>query len=388
MDFRLTDEQEGVRRLVRDVVEKEVKPLAAHTDETGEFPWGPLRTMAGLGLLGLNIPEEYGGAGADHVSAAILVEEIGRGCGSTGLIVAAHLGLACGPLNKFGSETQKQRFLVPLARGESSRGGVTPSLGCLGLTEPGAGSDLAGGVRTLAEKQGDAWVINGSKMWLTNGAEAKTAILLCRTDRAGGSRSLSQIIVPTDTPGLTFGKPEKKMGLNGSHTYAVSIENVTVPLENLLGREGYGLHQTLEALDGGRIAIGALSVGLAQAAYEAAVAYAKERTTFGRAIAEHQAIQEKIANMATTLEAARWLVYRAAWLRDQGQPFTLLAAQAKLFATEIAEKVCYDAIQIHGGYGYSREYPVERIYRDNRLMAIGEGTSEIQRMVIARAVLA
>ncbi|MBE2232599.1 MAG: acyl-CoA dehydrogenase family protein [Anaerolinea sp.] len=388
MDFRLTDEQEGVRRLVRDVVEKEVKPLAAHTDETGEFPWGPLRTMAGLGLLGLNVPESYGGAGADHVSAAILVEEIGRGCGSTGLIVAAHLGLACGPLNKFGSEAQKQRFLVPLARGQASRGGVAPSIGCLGLTEPGAGSDLAGGVRTLAEKRGDAWVINGSKMWLTNGAEARTAILLCRTDKAGGSRSLSQIIVPTDTPGLSFGKPERKMGLNGSHTYAVSIENVTVPLENVLGREGYGLHQTLEALDGGRVAIGALSVGLAQAAYEAAVAYAKERKTFGKAIAEHQAIQEKIATMATTIEAARWLVYRAAWLRDQGQPFTLLAAQAKLFATEIAEKVCYDAIQIHGGYGYSREYPVERIYRDNRLMAIGEGTSEIQRMVIARAVLA
>lgn len=379
MDFRLTQEQEGVRRLVRDVVEKEVKPLAAHTDETGEFPWGPLRTMAGLGLLGLNIPEQYGGAGADHISAAILVEEIGRGCGSTGLIVAAHLGLACGPLNKFGSEAQKLLYLKPLARGEA--------IGCLGLTEPGAGSDLAGGVRTFAEKQGDSWVINGSKMWLTNGAEAKTAILLCRTDKAGGSRSLSQIIVPTDTPGISFGKPEKKMGLNGSHTYAVSLENVAVPLENVLGREGYGLHQTLEALDGGRIAIGALSVGLAQAAYEAAVAYAKERRAFGKPIAEHQAIQEKIANMATTIEAARWLVYRAAWLRDQGQPFTLLAAQAKLFATEIAEKVCYDAIQIHGGYGYSREYPVERIYRDNRLMAIGEGTSEIQRMVIARAVL-
>lgn len=380
MDFRLTEEQEGVRRLARDVVEKEVKPLAAHTDETGEFPWGPLRTMAGLGLLGLNVPEQYGGAGADHVSAAILVEEIGRGCGSTGLIVAAHLGLACGPLNRFGTEAQKQRCLVPLARGEA--------IGCLGLTEPGAGSDLAGGVRTFGEKQGDRWVINGSKMWLTNGAEAKTAILLCRTDRAGGSRSLSQIIVPTDTPGMTFGKPERKMGLNGSHTYAVSLENVAVPLENVLGREGYGLQQTLEALDGGRIAIGALSVGLAQAAYEASLAYAKERKAFGKAIAEHQAIQEKIADMATTIEAARWLVYRAAWLRDQGQPYTLTAAQAKLFATEIAEKVCYDAVQIHGGYGYSREYPVERIYRDNRLMAIGEGTSEIQRMVIARAVLA
>ena len=379
MDFRLTEEQAGVRRLVRDVVEKEVKPIAAHTDETGDFPWGPLHKMGALGLLGLNIPEQYGGAGADNVSAAILIEEIGRGCGSTGLIVAAHLGLACGPLNKFGTEAQKQHYLVPLARGEA--------IGCLGLTEPGAGSDLAGGVRTSAEKRGGSWVINGSKMWLTNGAEARTAILLCRTHPAGGSRSLSQIVVPTDTPGITFGKPERKMGLNGSHTYAVSIENVTVPVENLLGREGQGLHQTLDALDGGRIAIGALSVGLAQAAYEAAVAYAKERKTFGKPLAEHQAIQEKIANMATTIEAARWMVYRAAWLRDQGQPFTLIAAQAKLFATEIAEKVCFDAIQIHGGYGYSREYPVERIYRDNRLMSIGEGTSEIQRMVIARNVL-
>jgi butyryl-CoA dehydrogenase len=379
MDFRLTEEQAGVRRLVRDVVEKEVKPIAAHTDETGDFPWGPLRKMGALGLLGLNIPEQYGGAGADNVSAAILIEEIGRGCGSTGLIVAAHLGLACGPLNKFGTEAQKQHVLIPLARGEA--------IGCLGLTEPGAGSDLAGGVRTSAERRGDSWVINGSKMWLTNGAEARTAILLCRTHPAGGSRSLSQIIVPTDTAGISFGKPERKMGLNGSHTYAVSLENVSVPVENLLGREGQGLHQTLDALDGGRIAIGALSVGLAQAAYEAAIAYAKERKTFGKPLAEHQAIQEKIANMATTIEAARWMVYRAAWLRDQGQPFTLIAAQAKLFATEIAEKVCFDAIQIHGGYGYSREYPVERIYRDNRLMSIGEGTSEIQRMVIARSVL-
>ena len=378
MDFRLTAEQEGVRRLAREVVEKEIKPLARHTDETGEFPWGPLGTLGKAGLLGLNIPEAYGGAGADHVSAALLIEEIGRGCGSTGLIVAAHLGLACGPLNKFGTEAQKQQFLAPLARGEA--------IGCLALTEPGAGSDLAGGVRTFAEKRGDAWIINGSKMWLTNGAEAKTAILLCRTDRGGGSRSISQIIAPTDTPGITFGPPEKKMGLNGSHTYAVGLENVAVPLENLLGREGYGLHQTLDVLDGGRIAIGALSVGLAQAAYEAALSYARERHTFGKPLAEHGVIQAKLADMATTIEAARWLVYRAAWMRDQEQPYTLLAAQAKLFATEIAEKVCFEAIQIHGGYGYSREYPVERIYRDNRLMAIGEGASEIQRLVIGRLV--
>ncbi len=379
MDFRLTEEQEGVRRLAHDLVEKEVKPRAAHVDETGEFPWESLRQMGELGLLGLNIPEAYGGAGADHVSAAILIEEIGCGCGSTGLIVAAHLGLACGPLQAFGTEAQKQDFLVPLARGQA--------IGCLGLTEPGAGSDLVGGVRTFAERRGDSWSISGQKMWLTNGAEARTAILLCRTDKRGGSRSLSQIIVPTDTPGISFGKPESKMGLNGSHTYAVSLDDVVVPAENLLGHEGHGLHQTLQVLDGGRIGIGALSVGLAQAAYEASLAYARTRQTFGSALAGHQAIQHKIADMATTIAAARWLVYRAAWLRDQGQPYTLEAAQAKLFATEMAERVCYDAIQIHGGYGYSREFPVERIYRDNRLMAIGEGTSEIQRLVIARQVL-
>ncbi|MEZ4768091.1 MAG: acyl-CoA dehydrogenase family protein [Caldilineales bacterium] len=247
---------------------------------------------------------------------------------------------------------------------------------------------MAGGVRTFAERRNGHWVINGSKMWLTNGAEAETAIFLCRTDRNGGGGSLSQIIVPTDTPGISFGKPERKMGLNGSHTYAVSLEDVTVPAENLLGEEGRGLQQTLEVLDGGRIGIGALSVGLAQAAYEAACHYACERTTFGVPLAQHQAIQFKVADMATQIDAARLLVYRAAWLRDQGLPYTLEAAQAKLFATEMAEKVCYDAIQIHGGYGYSREYPVERIYRDNRLMAIGEGTSEIQRLVIARRVLA
>jgi alkylation response protein AidB-like acyl-CoA dehydrogenase len=379
MNFQLSEEQAGLRRLARDFVEKEVKPIAAHTDESGEFPWDTLHKMAALGFLGLNIPERYGGAGADHLSAAILIEEIGRGCGSTGLIVAAHLGLACGPLNEFGDEEQKQEFLSPLASGQA--------IGCLGLTEPGAGSDLTGGVRTVAELHHGQWVINGSKMWLTNGAEASIAILLCRTNRAGGSHSLSQIIVPTDTPGITFGKPERKMGLNGSHTYAVSLEDVRVPQENLLGVAGQGLQQTLRVLDGGRISIGALSIGLAQAAYEATLAYAHLRHTFGRPLEQHQAIQFKIADMATTIEAARLMVYRAAALRDLGQLYTLEAAQAKLFATEMAEKVCYDAIQIHGGYGYSREYPVERIYRDNRLMAIGEGTSEIQRLVIARRVL-
>jgi alkylation response protein AidB-like acyl-CoA dehydrogenase len=380
MHFSLNEEQEGLRRLVRDFVEKEVKPLARHTDESGEFPWQTLNKMGRLGLLGLNVAEQDGGAGADHISAAILIEELGRGCGSTALIVAAHLGLACGPLSLFGSPAQKEMFLRPMAEGKT--------IGCLGLTEPGAGSDLAGGVRCFAAPVDNTWVINGGKMWLTNGAEAKVAILLCRTDKAGGSRSLSQIIVPTDTPGITFGKPEAKMGLHGSHTYAVSLENVEVPKDHLLGEEGRGLHQTLAILDSGRIGIGALSVGLAQAAYEESLAYARERITFGRPLAHHQAIQFKLADMATGIEAGRLLVYRAAWLRDQGQSFTRAAAQAKLFATEMAEQVCYEAIQIHGGYGYSREYPVERIYRDNRLMAIGEGTSEIQRLVIARNILA
>ncbi len=379
MLFELDDEHKALQAMVRDFVDQEVAPRARHVDETGEYPWDTLRKMAPLGLLGLNIPEEYGGAGADQISAAILIEELGRGCGSTALIVAAHLGLCCGPLNRFGTHAQKQTFLVPLAQGQH--------IGCLGLTEPGAGSDLQGGVRTFAECIGDQWVINGSKMWLTNGGEATTAVLLVRTDKRGGSRSLSHIIVPTQTPGFQPGKPEEKMGLHGSHTYAVAIDNVRVPVENLLGEEGRGLHQTLEVLDGGRIGIAALSVGLAQAAFDAAIAYAKARNAFGTAIANHQAVQWMLADSDTDIQAARLLVFKAAWLKDLGRPFTKEAAQAKLFATEMAERVCYRAIQIHGGYGYSREYPVERIYRDNRLMEIGEGTSEIQRLVIARRLL-
>lgn len=379
MFFDLNEEHRALRAMVRDFVDNEVAPRARHIDETGEYPWETLRRMAPLGLLGLNIPEAYGGAGADQLSAAILIEELGRGCGSTALVVAAHLGLSAAAINLYGTHEQKLEYLVPLARGEA--------IGCLGLTEPGAGSDLQGGVRTFAEGVGDEWVINGAKMWLTNGAEAKTAVLLVRTDRRGGSRSLSHIIVPTATPGFQPGKPEEKMGLHGSHTYAVTIEDVRVPAANLLGAEGRGLQQTLNVLDGGRIGIGALSVGLAQAAFEAALKYAKTRHAFGTAIAQYQAIQWMLADSSTEIEAARLLVHKAAWLKDQGRPFIKEAAQAKLFATEMAGRVCYRAIQIHGGYGYSREYPVERIYRDNRLMEIGEGTSEIQRLVIARRLL-
>jgi alkylation response protein AidB-like acyl-CoA dehydrogenase len=316
----------------------------------------------------------------DAISAAIAVEELGWGCGSTALAISAHNGLALGPIVKYGSAAQKEQWLPKLATGEGK-------LGCLALTEPGAGSDLQGGVRTAAVKDGDSWVINGSKMWMTNASIADMVVVLCRTDPAGGSRSLSHIIVPMDSPGLTIAPAEKKMGLKGSPTHAVTFDNVRVPLDNLLGPEGRGLHQTLATLDSGRVGIGALSVGLAQAAYEAAVKYAHERETFGQPIANHQAIQWMLADAATEIQAARLMVYWAAFLKNEGRPYTKEASMAKLFDTEVSERVCRNAIQVHGGYGYSREFEVERIYRDTRLMTIGEGSSEIQRLVIARHIL-
>ena len=380
MDFQLNEEQAEFRRVVRDFVEAEIKPRARHVDETGEFNWAAVKKMGPIGLLGLNVHEDYGGAGIDAVSAAIAIEEIGRGCGSTGLSIAAHNGLGCTPIALFGSEAVKRQFLPPLATGSGQ-------LGALALTEPDAGSDLAGGIRTAAKKVGDEWVINGAKMWCTNASLADTIVTLCRTDKAAGSKSLSLIVVPTDTPGLTIAPAEKKMGLKGSPTHAVTYDDVHVPHDYLLGTENYGLRQTLTVLDGGRVGIGALAVGLAQAAYEEAVKYAKQRHTFGKLLAEHQAIQWMIADATTQIEAARLLVYKAAWLKQNDKSYFKEASMAKLFATEVAEKVCFNAIQIHGGYGYSAEYPVERIYRDQRLMTIGEGTSEIQRLVIARSVL-
>jgi butyryl-CoA dehydrogenase len=380
MNFELTQEQRDLRHVVHEFVAKEVKARARHTDESGEFNWTAVKKMGPLGLLGLEVPEQYGGAGLDAVSAAIVVEELGWGCGSTALAISAHNGLGLGPIVNFGTEAQKARWLPPLATGAGK-------LACLSLTEPGAGSDLQGGVRTTAVKAGDAWVINGSKMWMTNASISDLMVVLCRTDPAGGSRSLSHIVVPSDAPGVTIGPPEKKMGLNGSPTHAVSFDNVRVPLDYLLGQEGRGLHQTLATLDSGRISIGALALGLAQAAYEAALKYAHEREAFGGPIANYQAVQWMLADAATEIEAARLLVYQAAWLKDNGRSFTKEAAMAKLFATEMSERVCRNAIQIHGGYGYSREFEVERIYRDTRLMTIGEGTSEIQRLVIARHIL-
>jgi alkylation response protein AidB-like acyl-CoA dehydrogenase len=380
MDFQLTSEQQMWRQAVHDFVAREVKPKAREVDETEEFNWEATRKMGPLGLLGLNIPEEYGGSGVDPISAAIAIEELGWGCGSTALAIAAHNGLGCAPLALFGSPEQKSRFLPPIASG---KGG----LAALALTEPGAGSDLKGGVSLRARREADEWVLDGSKMWCTNASIADFIVTLARTNPQGGAQSLSLIVVPTQTPGLYIAPPEKKMGLKGSPTSAVTYEGVRVPAGYLLGNEGAGLKQTLAVLDGGRIGIAALSVGLAQAAFEEAVSYAKERRTFGHAIAEHQGISWKLAEAATQIQAARLMVYYAAWLKSQGQPFTKEAAMAKMFASEMAEQVCREAIQVHGGYGYSREYPVERIYRDARLMTIGEGTSEIQRLVIARHVL-
>lgn len=380
MNFELTREQKAFREVVRDFVAREVRPLARHTDESGDFNWSAVRKMGPLGLLGLQAPEVYGGAEMDTISATIAIEELGWGCGSTALAVSAHNCLGVGPLVDFASAELKDTWLPRLVEG---RGG----LGCLMLTEPGAGSDLQGGVRTTARREGDEWVIDGSKMWATNASIAETMIVLCRTSADGGQRSLSQILIPAGTPGLQIGPPEKKMGLNGSPTHAVALDRVRVPAENLIGEESRGLAQTLATLTKGRISIGALALGLGQAGLDAAIAYARERRTFGKPIAEHQAIQFMLADAATELQAARWMLYWAAWLKDQGRPFAKEAGMAKLFATEVSERVCRNAIQIHGGYGYSREFEVERFYRDTRLMSIGEGTSEIQRMVIARHLL-
>jgi alkylation response protein AidB-like acyl-CoA dehydrogenase len=380
MNFALSEEQRMWRDAVHDFVTREVKPKARQVDEEGQFNWEAVHKMGPLGLLGLNVPEEYGGAGVDAVSAAIAIEELGWGCGSTALAIAAHNGLGCAPIALFGSQAQKERFLTGVANGEGR-------LAALALTEPGAGSDLKGGVRTRAQRQDDQWMLRGAKMWCTNASIADFIVTLVRTDPAGGSHSLSLIVVPTNTPGLHIGPAEKKMGLKGSPTHAVTYDEVCVPLDNLLGEAGQGLRQTLQVLDGGRVSIGALAVGLAQSAFEAAVSYAKQRQAFGKPIAQYEAIRWMLADAATEIQAARFLVYHAAWLKAQGRPFNKEAAMAKLFATEMAERVCRNAIQVHGGYGYSREFPVELTYRDARLMTIGEGTSEIQRMVIARHIL-
>lgn len=380
MDFNLTEEQIKWKEIVHDFVSKEVKPLAQMVDEEAQFNWQATHKMGPIGLLGLNVEEEFGGAGIDALSAAIAIEELGWGCGSTALSISAHNGLGCAPITLFGQDEIKKQFLPPVASGEGK-------LAALALTEPDAGSDLKGGVRTSAQLVNGDWVINGTKMWITNASIADFIVTLVRTDPKGGSQSLSLIVVPSDIPGLSVGPPEKKMGLKGSPTHPVTYDEVRVPMNYLLGEVGEGLQQTFKVLDWGRVGIGALAVGLAQAAFEEAIRYAKERHTFGVPLASHQAIQWMLADAATQIQAARLMVHYAAWLKGEEQPFSVEASMAKLNATEMAELVCRNAIQIFGGYGYSREYPVERIYRDTRLMTIGEGTSEVQRMVIARRLL-
>jgi alkylation response protein AidB-like acyl-CoA dehydrogenase len=378
MDFELNEEQRLVRDMVRDLAQNEIAPRAAQVDQTEEYPAENIRKLAELDLLGLPYPEAYGGGGGDYLSYAIAAEEIARACGSTALIYVAHISLGCGPIYSFGTEEQKQKWLPLLCSGQG--------LGAFGLTEPEAGSD-AGATRTTAVRDGDHYILNGSKMWITSGAIAEVVNCTAKTDPEAGARGITCFLVEKGMPGFIPGKNEPKMGLKGSVTSALSLENCRVPAANLLGKEGEGFKQMLITLDGGRISIGAMASGLAQAALDEATRYAKERVQFGKPIAKFQAIQWMLADMATEIDAARLMVYRAAALKDAGKRFTKEAAMAKLYASEAAERAAFKALQIHGGYGYSREYPVERIYRDQRLCSIGEGTNEIQRLVIARQVL-
>jgi alkylation response protein AidB-like acyl-CoA dehydrogenase len=378
MDFALSPQHEEIRRTVRDFAEREIIPVADEIERKGEFPHDIIRKAAGLGLLGVPYPEEVGGTGLDSLAYAITVEELSRASGSVGIIVSAHTSLGCNPLYLAGTPEQKDRYLRPMASGEV--------LGAYGLTEPGAGSDSRG-TRTRAHRDGDEWILNGSKRFITNAGVAGTYIVTAVTDREAESGKISAFIVEADTPGFSIGRMEEKMGLHASNTGELIFTDCRIPAANLLGDEGEGDKLFLKTLDGGRIGIGAMALGLAQAAYEAASAYSKERRQFDRPIASFQGVAFKIADMAVGIDAARLLVYRAAWLKDCGKPYTTEAAMAKLFASEVARQVTNDAIQVHGGYGYVTEYHVERYLRDAKLTEIGEGTSEIQRLVIARNIL-
>jgi len=375
MDFQLTEEQQMIQKIVRDFADKELSPIAAELDEKGEFPHRITQKMGELGLFGLPIAEEYGGSGAGYLSYAIAVEEISRACASTGITYAAHCSIGTGPIYLFGTPEQKKQWVIPCAKGEM--------FAAFGLTEPNAGSD-AGGTQTTAVPDGDGWVLNGSKCFITNAGVARVAVITAVTEKGKGSRGISSFIVPTDTPGFKVGQPYHKLGLKASDTREIILDNVRLPADSLLGKPGEGFKQFLTALDGGRISIGALSVGIAQACLDASLKYAKERVQFGQPIAKFQAIQFKLADMKMKTELARLMVYKAACLKDQGKPFSMEAAIAKLYASEAAMQNATEAIQIHGGYGYMKEYPVERYFRDAKLMEIGEGTSEIQRLVIAR----
>jgi len=382
MDFALSPAHEDIRRTVRDFAERRIAPQADEMEVRGEFPSQLVREAADLGLLGVPYPTEIGGTGLDNLAYAITIEELARVSGSVAIIVSAHTSLGAGPIAIAGTPEQQEKFLRPLASGQK--------LGAYGLTEPGAGSDSRG-TKTRARRDGDEWVIDGGKQFITNAGVADIYIVVALTDapvkeRADNGR-ISAFIVEKGTPGFTFGRLEEKMGLHASATGELLFESCRIPATNLLGTEGEGDKLFLKTLDGGRIGIGAMALGLAQAAYEAASAYAKARRQFGRPIASFQGVAFKIADMATEIDAARLLVYRAAWLKDAGRPYTTEAAMAKLYASEVAQRATNAAIQVHGGYGYVREYKVERYLRDAKLTEIGEGTSEIQRLVIARNLL-
>jgi alkylation response protein AidB-like acyl-CoA dehydrogenase len=381
MDFDLPADHRLLRDTIRDFMLTEVAPVVEEHERERRFPVDIVRRIGELGWLGIPIPEDEGGAGLDTLAYAVAIEEIGRVWGSLGLIVAAHTSLGCGPLHLAGTDQQKQRYLVPMASGAV--------LGAYGLTEPGAGSD-AGGTRTTArlEPGGDAWVLDGAKRFITNAGQAGTYIVTARTGTTDkGDAEISAFIVPADTPGFSVGRLEDKLGLHASATGELRFEGARIPAENLLGTQGDGFRTFLKILDGGRISIGALAVGLAQAALDASIPYAQTREQFGRPIGTFQGVAFMVADMATEIEAARQMVWKAAWLKDQGRDYGLTAAQAKLFASEVSSRATNDAIQIHGGYGYVTDYPVERYLRDAKLTEIGEGTSQVQRLVIARKIL-
>lgn len=380
MKFELTEEQALIKEMVREFAEKEVAPSARIRDEEERFDRELMFTrLAELGLTGIVFPEEYGGAGADYISYAIAVEELSRVCGSTGVTLSAHLSLGANPIYLFGTEQQKQHFLKPLATGET--------MGAFGLTEPSAGSD-AGGTKTTAVKDGDSWILNGTKIFITNAGEAETYVVFARTDKqAKKHHGISAFIVEKGTPGFTFGKKEEKLGIRSSPTMELVFENCRIPAENLLGDEGQGFRVAMKTLDGGRIGIASQALGLAQGALDAAVDYASERKQFDMPIAKFQGVQFQLADMATQIEAARLLVYRAAYRASNGMSYSKESAMAKLMASETAMKVTTQAVQIFGGYGYTREFPVERMMRDAKITEIYEGTSEVQRIVIGSALV-
>lgn len=379
MDFRLTDQQELLRKSVREFAETEIRPHVMEWDNAQHFPQELVPKLAGLGLMGIQFPDEYGGAAMSAVDYCICIEELARVDPSVSLSVAAHNGLGAAHIALFGSDDQKARFLAPLARGER--------LAAWGLTEPGSGSDAAA-MRTTAVREGSSWVLNGSKAFITHGKSGDTMVVMAVTDKAKGSKGISAFIVERGTPGLVAGKKEDKLGMRASETCEVILQNCRIPADQLIGEEGQGFVQTLQVLDAGRIGIAALAVGLAQGAYEAARDYAAERRQFGRSIDSFQSLRWTIMDNHARVEAARLLTYRAAWLKDQGRRTTLESSMAKLYASEIAVRASEDGVQIFGGYGFVKDYPAEKFFRDVKLTTIGEGTSEVQRLVIARQLLA